>query len=113
MPQSPCDDNQKDALFSWLHAYYAHLAFARFGSENSVCRVSLMTTYDYTHTYIYIYMCVYIYNIYVYIYIIYYIYICVYIYKLHKKMTKTDINVHGYFVCENNFLIFLQIKYSY
>ena len=58
-------------------------------------------------------MCVYIYNIYVYIYIIYYIYICVYIYKLHKKMTKTDINVHGYFVCENNFLIFLQIKYSY
>ena len=51
--------------------------------------------------------------IYIYIYYILYIYICVYIYKLHKKMTKTDINVHGYFVCENNFLIFLQIKYSY
>ena len=30
-------------LFSWLHIYYAHLAFKRF--EHSVCPGSLMTTY--------------------------------------------------------------------
>ena len=45
------------ALFSWLHIYYAHLAFVRF--EHSVCCRSLITTYIYINIY--------------YVYIIYYI----------------------------------------
>ena len=41
LPQSHYGDNREGTLFSWLHIYYAHLAFVRF--EHSVCRGSLMT----------------------------------------------------------------------
>ena len=50
--QSHCGDNQEGTLFSWLHIYYAHLAFVRF--EHSVCCGSLMTTCVYIYIYIYI-----------------------------------------------------------
>ena len=41
LPQSHCGHNREGRLFSWLHIYYAHLAFVRF--EHSMCRGSLMT----------------------------------------------------------------------
>ena len=34
LPQSHCGDNREGTLFSWLHIYYAHLAFVRF--EHSI-----------------------------------------------------------------------------
>ena len=43
LTQSHCSDKREDTLFSWLHIYYAHLAFA--SSEHSVCRGSVNTTY--------------------------------------------------------------------
>ena len=89
LPQSHCGNNQDATLFSWLHTYYAHLASVRF--EHSVCRGSLMTTYDhyryvhicihviYISLFIYMYICKYINVIYIYIlytYIILALYIC-------------------------------------
>ena len=44
------------SLFSWLHIYYAHLAYVRF--EHSVCRRSFITTYIYIYIYIYTCRCV-------------------------------------------------------
>ena len=41
--QSCCGDNWEGTFFSWLHIYYAHLAYVRF--KHYVCRESLMTSY--------------------------------------------------------------------
>ena len=53
LPQSQCGDKREDTLFSWLHIYYAHLAFVRF--ELSVCRGSLITNFmcHFIHVYMY------------------------------------------------------------
>ena len=43
LQQNHCGDIWEGTLFSWLHVYYAHLAFVRF--EHSVCRGSLVFLY--------------------------------------------------------------------
>ena len=39
LSQNHCGDNREGTSFSWLHIYYAHLAFVRF--EQSVCRAKI------------------------------------------------------------------------
>ena len=87
-------------MFSWLHVYYAHLAFVRF--EHSVCCGSLMTTYIYI--YIYIYILIHIYLLYIYIYILIhiyllYIYIYIYIYIYTGCTRKNSTKIKCRLIC--------------
>ena len=49
LPQSHCGDNRGGTLCSWLHIYYAHVAFVRF--EHSVCRHLWRLIYKYIYIY--------------------------------------------------------------